>query len=163
MVGFEESSFVRDENGSYIYVRYQTQRRYVGTVKHGGHGRSKIEIINGSRVVFIGNKTFTLSKSDEDAMNFTDYKPEGYAIMKTPCFIHRAYLQMYFDPLVVPPTAVEFVNRLMNCEDILLSIMVTKFLRDSQWKDSSRPQSGVMTVKSSLSIKHLEGEIGVFL
>lgn len=76
--------------------------------------------------------------------------------MSTPCFVHKTYLEMYFDPLMVPAGAVEYVNGIRNCEDILLSIVITKFLQDS-----NRPQSGVLAVKSSLSVKNLETPSGM--
>ncbi len=76
---------------------------------------------------------------------------DGYSIMQSPCFVHKAYLEMYFDPLMIPAGAVEYVEKQKNCEDILLSIVVTKFLQDM-----NMTQSGVMVIKNSLPIKILE-------
>lgn len=50
--------------------------------------------------------------------------------MLVPLFVHLVYLEMYFDPLVVPAGAVEYVEELGKCEGILLSVVVTKFLHD---------------------------------
>ena len=50
---------------------------------------------------------------------------------------HRAYLEMYSDPEVLPRGIFEYVNNVMNCDDIALSIMVTKFLEDVSWKQSA--------------------------
>lgn len=72
--------------------------------------------------------------------------------MLNSCFLHRVYLDMYFDPLVVPRNLLDYVNEKKNCEDILMSIMVTKFLNDMH-----RPQCGVLAVKAAW-IDNLEEE-----
>lgn len=157
LVGFEESSFIQDDQGRYIYTHHQ-QQRYIGVLSIHKHPRHKIEIRNGIKILHVGNRTYTLGKAAVGTVKSGDNssaKPEGYSIMKTPCFVHKAYLEMYFDPLMVPAGAVEYVDSLRNCEDILFSIVVTKFLQDS-----NRPQSGVLAVKPSLSIKNLELEAG---
>lgn len=78
---------------------------------------------------------------------------DGYSIMGAPSFVHKAYLEMYFDPAFVPAGAVEYVENLNNCEDILLSIVVTKFLQDMNFT-----RHGVLAMKNSLTIKGLEEE-----
>ena len=50
---------------------------------------------------------------------------------------HRAYLEMYFDPNVLPQGVFEYINNVMNYDDIALSIMVTKFLEDVSWKQTA--------------------------
>ena len=140
---------------AYSFVRHEKQR-FIGYKKNSGQQSSnKIEIINGTRILHIGNKTYALGKvvRNKQPPVFDRNKPDGYSIMQAPCFVHKAYLEMFFDPLMVPPSAVKLVDKLNNCEDILLSIVVTKFLQDSR-----KPQCGVLTIKSSLSIKNIESE-----
>lgn len=76
--------------------------------------------------------------------------------MLNSCFIHKAYLEMYFDPNMLPHKALEYVEQRKNCEDILMSVMVTKFL-----KDTGRSQCGVLAVKTEW-ITNLEDEARMF-
>ncbi len=55
----------------------------------------------------------------------------SYAIMLPGFFVHRAYLEMMFDPAMVPPEILDYVDKVMNCDDILFSMMVTMFLRSA--------------------------------
>ena len=68
--------------------------------------------------------------------------------MLVPAFVHRVYLEMYFDPDVVPAGAVEYVEELGNCEDILLSVVVTKFLHDM-----NMAKSGALLLRILLPMK----------
>ena len=77
--------------------------------------------------------------------------------MQAPMFVHRAYLEMFFDPLMVPSSALALVQQVNNCEDILLSIVVTKFLHDL-----NKPQCGALAMKSSLIVKDIENEASEF-
>jgi len=121
---------------------------------------SVIEIRNGTRILRIGNKTYVLGKARKKTtpkvLNSTDY-PEsanGYSIMLTSvCFVHRIYLEMFFDPLFVPSTVLNEIDKRKNCEDIMLSILVTKFLNDISW-----PQCGVLAVKAEFGITNLDQE-----
>ena len=75
-----------------------------------------------------------------------------YSIMlMTACFVHKAYLELYFDPQMIPPSVLDYVNDERNCEDILLSVLVTKFL-----KDIGRAQCGVIAVEEKKAIKNLD-------
>ena len=65
---------------------------------------------------------------------------------------------MFFDPAMVPAGAVKYVQDLMNCEDMLMSVVVTKFMQDANLM-----QSGVLLVKNTLSIKSLEDEASKLL
>ena len=77
---------------------------------------------------------------------------DHYSIMlMTGCFVHKAYLELYFDPDMIPNSILDYVNAEMNCEDILLSVVVTKFLQDI-----GHSQSGVVTVEERKKIKHLD-------
>ena len=46
-------------------------------------------------------------------------------------FIHRAYLEMLFDPSRVPTEFIKYVDEVMNCDDLLMSMMVAKFQSDN--------------------------------
>ena len=61
-------------------------------------------------------------------------RPEqgAYAIMLPGFFVHRAYLEMLFDPVMVPAHMLDYVNTVMNCDDILFSMMLTRFLRRTE-------------------------------
>ena len=61
-------------------------------------------------------------------------RPElgAYAIMLPGFFVHRAYLEMLFDPVMVPAHMLDYVNTVMNCDDILFSMMLTRFLRRAE-------------------------------
>lgn len=125
-MGYKESSFLRLSNKSYIYTPHE-QQGYSGAI-------SEVTKIGQKKLMFrIGRASYVINGVSENL------KPDGYSIMSTPCFIHRAYLRMYFDPLIVPASAVKYVEELRSCEDILLSIVVTKFLQDS-----NRTQCGVL-------------------
>lgn len=156
IVGFQESSFSTNSNGSYVYNPHQ-RRRYVGIkYKAGQPTKSRIELRNGTRILHVGNKTFFLGKPLENHTRPRSAPADvidGYSIMGVPSFLHKVYLEMYFDPEVVPASAVEYVEEVDNCEDILLSVVATKFLHDMNMM-----QPGVMVIKNSLSIKNLETE-----
>ena len=64
---------------------------------------------------------------------------------------HRAYLEMYFDPDVLPKGIFDYINNITNCDDIALSIMVTKFLEDVSWK-----QTAALLVKNIGEIQNWE-------
>ena len=75
-----------------------------------------------------------------------------YSIMlMSACFVHKAYLELYFDTTIIPQSVLDFVNKERNCEDILLSVLVTKFL-----KDVGRPQCGVVAVEEKKPIRNLD-------
>ena len=137
-----------------MYTNYERRRFLSGQSNNNLPPGYEIESRNGTRYLNktfpldLGNSNVRLSKNlpseDEEIDNENrTTKSEGYNIMLNSCFLHRVYLEVYFDPLVVPSSLVEYVNDKMNCEDILMSIAVTKFL-----KDINRPQCGVLAVKS---------------
>ena len=57
--------------------------------------------------------------------------PGSYGIMLPAYFIHKAYLEMFFDPEMVPRDLLDYTDAKFNCEDILFSMMVTKFVQDA--------------------------------
>ena len=75
-------------------------------------------------------------------------EPGSYSIMLPGLFIHRAYLEMLFDPMMVPSEYVEFTDEMMNCEDILLSMMVTRFVGDT-----GLPWSGGLAIEPQKPIE----------
>ena len=76
----------------------------------------------------------------------------GYSIILPPIFLHQAYLDMMFDSVMVDRELIDYIDTIMNCDDILMSVMVTKFLHDGGW-----PQSGglQLRVKSLRSVARL--------
>ena len=79
-------------------------------------------------------------------------KFDGYGILNS-FFIHKAYLEMFFDPLMLPDGALKYVERLQNCESILMNVVVTKFLGDTRWD-----QNGPLAVKNTSAIEHVDVE-----
>ena len=78
----------------------------------------------------------------------------GYSMMISATFImHRVYLEMFFDPEVLPRVMFEYVDSIKNCEDLGICVMVTKFLKEVSW-----PQCGVLAVVPSVKIINLEGQ-----
>ena len=74
----------------------------------------------------------------------------GYIIVLNSHFIHRGYLEMYYDPLIMPTDAINYADS-QDCQDILMRLMVTKFLENTTW-----PQSGVLAVKHTIPVKHMK-------
>ena len=147
-----------DPNHNYIYVNYERKRSF-GT----SPSSLFIEIVDGIRILHYKNKTFILGKQPNKISKLSEVttpttptmtKSEGYSIILNSCFIHRAYLEMYFDPLMLPPAAVRYVDNQRDCEDILLNILVTKFLQDVKWSPG-----GVLAVKSNIKIKSVSGKL----
>ena len=75
----------------------------------------------------------------------------GYSIILPAVFIHRAYLKMMFDPAMISPELIAYIDEIMNCDDILINIMVTKFLQDC-----GLPQGGALKLSHN-RIENLEG------
>ncbi len=165
IVGFEERSHIVASNNSYIYSDYERRRSFDrainnGRTKNKARPNYTIEIVNGTRLLRVNNRTYVIGK----AANVAQYKnvskseeskqerSKGYSIMLNSCFIHRAYLEIYFDSLMAPPGIIDYVEERKNCEDILMSVTVTKFLNDIGWK-----QCGALAVKA-MDIRNLEDE-----
>ena len=97
---------------------------------------------------FVGRtRTFTLLKngkyhyeiiSDKSQRSGVP-KPGTYSFILPGFFVHRAYLEMLFDPSRVPTEFIEYVDNVMNCDDLLLSMMVAKF----QWDSNSTWGAGL--------------------
>ncbi len=155
IVGFEEKIIRAYPNKTYYYSDYS--RRFIHLKSRSVDRNRKIEVVNGTRILHIGNKTYVLGKASEKSGSLLAKnnvkKYDGYSVISSSFFIHKAYLEMYFDPLMVPNGALEYVERSKKCEGILLNIVVTKFLADTR-----RDQSGPLAVKNTLSIKRLGPE-----
>lgn len=147
IVGFRESSFSKKSNGSYTYLPNQKQKQ-IGIKYNTRKPKTK--------VLIVGNKTYILGRAAHPTSSPPTAAMDGYSIMQVPCFVHRVYLEMYFDPVVVPADAVEYVEELGKCEDILLSVVVTKFLHNM-----NLTKSGVLLVKNSLAMKNLPGMLDI--
>ena len=74
-------------------------------------------------------------------------------MLMTACFVHKTYLEIYFDPYMMPVSILDYVNKEKNCEDILLSVVVTKFLQDI-----SHSQCGVIMVMEKHRITNLDDD-----
>lgn len=81
-----------------------------------------------------------------------DHTP-GYSIILPGVFLHRAYLEMLFDSLIIAKELIEYIDEIMNCDDILTSVMVTKFMNDCGW-----PQSGCLQLMHQSIITNLESK-----
>lgn len=42
--------------------------------------------------------------------------------------LHKAYLEMFHNPIFVPHSIYHYINKYKNCEDLAMCIMVTDFL-----------------------------------
>lgn len=58
---------------------------------------------------------------------------------------------MMFDEDIIAKELIAYIDQIMNCDDILVSVMVTKFLTDCGWS-----QSGGLSLEASAMIKNLE-------
>ena len=87
----------------------------------------------------IGYEQRTFAYQPDGSLFYVGAKRHGgYAMMiGATTIFHRAYLEMYFDPNVLPQGVFEYINNVTNCDDIALSIMATKFLEDVSWKQTA--------------------------
>ncbi len=69
--------------------------------------------------------------------------------------MHRVYLDMFCDYNVLPRIVFEYIDEIMNCDDLAICVMVTKLLKEVSW-----PQAGMLTVVPTVTIKNLEEEGG---
>ena len=86
------------------------------------------------------NNTYVYGDIKDKSQLSPDHKP-GYSIILPGLFLHRAYLEMLFDPVMIAPELIAYIDEIINCDDILINIMVTKFLQDC-----GLPQGGVLSV-----------------
>ena len=76
----------------------------------------------------------------------------GYAIMGTGTAIfHKAYLEMFFDPEIMPQAMFDYVDNGRNCEDLAMNVVATKFLEDVNWH-----QPAALSYKAKGQIKNME-------
>ena len=76
----------------------------------------------------------------------------GYAMMGTgTAILHKAYLEMFFDPEVMPKAMFDYVNDGRNCEDLAMNVIATKFLEDVSWH-----QPAALSYKHKGQIKNME-------
>lgn len=96
--------------------------------------------------------------SSYDGTYYYDKNPAGldpgYSIMiGATLILHKVYFEMYNDPRVLPRSLFEYIDEIMNCDDLAMSVMVTKFLREVSW-----PQCGVLAIVPEVKIQNLQGE-----
>ena len=76
----------------------------------------------------------------------------GYSLMgSASSYLHKAYLEMFHDPRFLPRTTIDYIDHMMNCEDLAMCVMVAKFLEDIQ-----QPQCAVLSVQPQGKISNLE-------
>ena len=79
---------------------------------------------------------------------------QGYSIMGTgTAILHRVYLEMFFDKEVLPKGMIEYIDRIKNCEDIGMNVMVTNFLATVSW-----PQSSALSAVPHGSVQNMEAQ-----
>ena len=66
-------------------------------------------------------------------------------------YLHKAYLEMFHDPRILPKTTIDYIDHMMNCEDLAICVMVAKFLEDIH-----QPQSAVLSVQTQGKITNME-------
>jgi len=66
---------------------------------------------------------------------------------------HKAYLEMYFDTNIVPAEVITYIDEIMNCDDLWLNIMISKFLGDI-----SLNKPGALVVNLHSGITDLAGK-----
>ena len=80
----------------------------------------------------------------------------GYSMIITPqCIFHKAYLDLFNSPAFTPPEVLEYIDKEMNCDDIAINFVVSKFLLKVSW-----PQSSALAVVPRHPIKNLELKSG---
>ena len=76
----------------------------------------------------------------------------GYSLMiSATTYLHKAYLEMFHDSRFLPRTTIDYIDQLMNCEDLAICVMVGKFLEDIH-----QPQCAVLAVKTQGKITNME-------
>jgi len=94
---------------------------------------------------------------------YSGAKNPGYSMMVgSITMFHKAYLEMYFDTKIVPAEVVDYIDKTMNCDDLWLNIMVSKFLGDVSWKQPSAlviDLGGTITNLESKACKYIESTI----
>ena len=65
--------------------------------------------------------------------------------------LHKAYLEMFFDPEIMPRDMLDYVNKGKNCEDLAMNVLATKFLEDVSWH-----QPAALSYKPKDQIKNME-------
>ena len=99
-------------------------------------------------------RSYTLQKDGSFFYGqYDSMKPyPGYCIMGTgTAILHKAYLEMFFDPKVLPKAMFDYVDKGRNCEDLAMNVMATKFLEDVSWH-----QPAALAYKPEGQIKNME-------
>ena len=79
----------------------------------------------------------------------------GYSMLISASFIlHKVYFELFHSPYL-PSEVMSHINKEMNCEDIAMCILVSQFLRDVSWS-----QSSVISVKPKVTLRNLEAMTG---
>ena len=112
------------------------------------------------RIVGFEVRTYTMTPEGKywyGVYKGTHPYPGNCIMLPTTCVMHKAYLEMYHDPTVLPRKMFDYIDEKMNCEDIGINMMVAKFLMDV-----NMPQASVLAVKNKGKIINLEGQSGKY-
>ena len=69
--------------------------------------------------------------------------------------IHKKYLEAFNDPNVLPRQLFDYINEIMNCDDIVMNFLVSKFLRAI-----NMPQPSIIKVQHKGRIINMAGAKG---
>ena len=69
--------------------------------------------------------------------------------------LHRAYLELFNSPIFTPTEVLNYIDKEMNCDDIAINFVVSKFLELVTW-----PQASALLVIPKHKIKNLEKSSG---
>lgn len=78
----------------------------------------------------------------------------GYSLVISSAeILHKSYMEMFQDPSMLPESLLTYTDRIMNCEDLAMCIMVTDFLSRVTW-----PQSSVILVQPKYKLYNMQGQ-----
>lgn len=111
---------------------------------------------NRHRIVGFDESMRSHSRDSEGTYSYDQPAPgRGVSIMMTATgFLHRAYLEIYFDPsAVLSAGMLEEEDWTMYCDDILMNCVVGRFLEEVTW-----PQPSLVVVKPRSRLDNIERE-----
>ena len=86
-----------------------------------------------------------------DLTDFSRPRTHYSMILTSTVIIHKAYLKMFFDGNVLPKGIIDYIDKIKNCEDIALNIMVAKFL-----DDLGKTQPAALALKPKREIRNMD-------
>ena len=86
-----------------------------------------------------------------DLTDFSRPRTNYSMILTSTAIIHKAYLKMFFDSNVLPKGMIDYIDKIKNCEDIALNIMVAKFL-----DDLGKTQAAALALKPKREVRNMD-------